>query len=79
MMIFFDGDCSMFRVGEFFRIFGFGVIVGLVFFVDCGILEIIILGLGVIGGGVGLLFVIINFGFGVIGGFLIFRKEKIII
>lgn len=52
-MIFFDGDCPMSRTGKPFRTFGFGAIAGLVFFVDCGTLEITISGLGAIGGGVG--------------------------
>lgn len=75
-MIFFDGDCPMSRTGKPFRTFGFGAIAGLVFFVDCGTLEITISGLGAIGGGAGLLFATTNFGLGATGGFLISRKKK---
>lgn len=76
-MIFLDGDGPMSETGELFRTFGFGAIAGLVFFVDCGTLEITVSGLGATGGG--LLFATTNFGLGANGGFLISGKKKIII
>lgn len=76
-MVFLDGDCLMSQTGELFRTFGFGAIAGLVFFVDCGTLEITISGLGAIGGGTDLLFAT-NFGLGASGGFLISAAEVMI-